>query len=907
VAKVHAVRGELRKKKMAIYHFSGQVISRSQGRSSVAAAAYRSAERIQDLETGLTHDFTKKEHDILYKEILLPDGAPERLKDRSTLWNEVEKGEKRKDAQLCREFNISLPRELTTEQNKTLIREFVQQEFVDKGMIADVCMHQGKAKDGEEQPHVHVMLTMREVTPDGFGKKVREWNNKDLLLTWRERWAEVANRHLFLAGHDMKIDHRSFEAQGINLEPQNKIGPVAAQEKMARFEEHQKIARENGARILANPQLALDAMTRQQSTFTHHDLARFINRHSADREQFTQVYETVKAQKEVVFLGIDEKGRDRFTTQEMLDLEKKMVSIALEKAEDHIHLVDVATREKVLARSTLTEEQAIAYKHITGGADIACVTGFAGTGKSYMLGVAREAWEKQGFEVHGMTLSGKAAENLQASSGIESHTVASRLNSWDKGYARLTSRDIVVIDEAGMLGSKQMTRVLEEVDKANAKIVLIGDPEQLQAIQAGAAYRAISERIGYVELRDIRRQKEEWQKEATINFATGRTTEGLLAYEERDHMHGYNTQPEAMDGMIERWDETRTNNPEKSLIMLAYTRADVKELNERARDIRREYGELGEGSIIQTENGKREFAKGDRVYFLQNEYQDLDVKNGTLGTIENIHDSKLQVRLDAEDNEKARVVSFDTKHYDHLDYGYAATIHKAQGATVDRSFTCISKYMDRHATYVAMSRHRDGAEIFWSRDEFPDFKSMAQSIGRERIKEVSLDYANAHGLEISEELTQKLYQRDLSSMSWDEFKETMKKDAGKTDHGFLREEVHSERDSLAQFKSEFEKNNKELAEKIKQDISKPVGFEKEALEAENHYKELNKELTKTAFPNAVKQEIKEHSYNISKQPEVMNFIKQHNQGMAKEMQKLAKEHAKTLERSRGLELSIGGR
>ena len=137
--------------------------------------------------------------------------------------------------------------------------------------------------------------------------------------------------------------------------------------------------------------------------------------------------------------------------------------------------------------------------------------GFAGTGKSYLLGAAREVWEKQGYRVLGATLSGIAAEGLAGSSGIESRTLASRLYYWDKGEQRLTANDVLVVDEAGMLGSRQMARVMEEVQASGAKVVLVGDPEQLQAIEAGAAFRAILERVGFEELTEIRRQREVWQ------------------------------------------------------------------------------------------------------------------------------------------------------------------------------------------------------------------------------------------------------------------------------------------------------------------------------------------------------------------------------------------------------------
>ena len=162
---------------MAIYHLSGSIISRSQGRSAIASAAYRSGEKLADAKQGAIHDYSKKQ-DVVFTEIFLPEGAPESFKNREVLWNTVEQFEKRKDAQLAREFTISLPRELTIEQNKALISEFVTHEFVDKGMIADVCFHNDLLKDGNRQPHAHVMLTLREVNENGFGAKVRNWNDK---------------------------------------------------------------------------------------------------------------------------------------------------------------------------------------------------------------------------------------------------------------------------------------------------------------------------------------------------------------------------------------------------------------------------------------------------------------------------------------------------------------------------------------------------------------------------------------------------------------------------------------------------------------------------------------------------------------------------------------------------------
>ncbi len=204
---------------MAVYVVRMQVIGRSAGRSATAAAAYRSGEQVRDERTGKVHDYTGKT-DIYDSEILKPENAPPRMGDRTSLWNEVEKTEKRKDAQLSREFLIALPAELNHYQRQELTRDFVQEQFVDKGMIADICYHDFNSHN----PHAHIMLTMRSVDEDGFGKKQREWNKREQLQQQREAWARHANAYLERAGCESRIDHRSLKEQGSDRQPQPKLG-----------------------------------------------------------------------------------------------------------------------------------------------------------------------------------------------------------------------------------------------------------------------------------------------------------------------------------------------------------------------------------------------------------------------------------------------------------------------------------------------------------------------------------------------------------------------------------------------------------------------------------------------------------------------------------------------------------
>ena len=206
---------------MAIYHFSAQVISRSKGQSAVASASYRSGERLEDERTGETKYYVRNVKPETM--ILAPSHSPEWVYDRNRLWNEVEQSEKRKNSQLAREINVALPKELSKDQQAELIKNYVQTEFVDKGMVADIAIH----RDDQENPHAHVMLTTREISEDGFTVKNRDWNNKELLHQWREQWAEHANKALEREGIQEQISHLSHEARGLEQLPTIHLGNVA--------------------------------------------------------------------------------------------------------------------------------------------------------------------------------------------------------------------------------------------------------------------------------------------------------------------------------------------------------------------------------------------------------------------------------------------------------------------------------------------------------------------------------------------------------------------------------------------------------------------------------------------------------------------------------------------------------
>ncbi|HEX3365206.1 Ti-type conjugative transfer relaxase TraA [Phenylobacterium sp.] len=757
---------------MAIYHLAMKPISRSGGRSAVAAAAYRASQKLTNERDGLTHDFTRR-RGVEHTEIVLPEGVDaEWAQDRSTLWNAAEAAEKRRDARVAREIEVALPHELTAEQRLELTREFAHDLADRYGVAVDFAIHSPHGDTDVRNHHAHIMLTTRKVERDGLGEKSDlELENKrltalgrptshDQLRDIRLDWEDRANRHLALAGHDLRIDHRSHRDSGLEIEPTQHMGVHATQmdrrgKSVVRARQDEEQAQRNAKLIREKPEQALALVTNEKSVFDRTDVAKVLHRYIDHPDDFQAAFLKAMASPALVELRPeqrDEFGRTlepaRYSTKEMIEVERHMADSTDRMGESRTFGVSRHNIEQAIAdRPFLAEEQRQAVRHITGPERIEAVVGMAGAGKSTMLGAARQAWEAEGYRVVGAALAGKAAEGLEESSGIRSRTLASWERSWERGRDALDARSVLVIDEAGMVGSRQLSRVLAQADRAAAKVVMVGDPEQLQPIGPGAAFRAVAERAGFVELGEIRRQREGWQRQASVDFAQHRTHEGLTAYAERGAVRFEDDVADARKAIVGDVIADMDVRPDGSRLVLAHRRVDVAELNDAIRSVRQDRGELRNEQVYQTTEGERSFAAGDRLLFRENN-RDLGVKNGMLGTVERTEAGRLEVRLDnAKGPGQGRQVSVSMADYAAVDHGYATTIHKAQGATVDRTYVLASGTMDRHLTYVGMSRHRDAVTLYAGREEFKDVGALSARLSRAGLKETTLDYATRRGIE----------------------------------------------------------------------------------------------------------------------------------------------------------------
>ena len=739
---------------MAIYHLHAKVHGRSRGACVVAKAAYRAGLVLHDERQGLTFDYRRKSVEL--SEIFLPPGTPEWMADRAKLWNAVEKAEKRKDAQLARDVEMALPVELSREQQLALVRAYAKEQFVARGMIADVAIHDPTG----DNPHAHILLTMRNLTAEGFGDKNRDWNDKALLTEWRAEWANHCNLALERAGFTIRISDKSHAVQGIKLEPTKHLGVPTQAARQPRHprsfvdkrlvvadlcDEHRRIVGRNTNLVLKRPEVALHALATTCATFTETDLVRYLTSH-VDSEKIHEITARCLRHHSVISLGVDDDGKARYVLESTLKREREVLAHADRLARRSRHTV--STKDAAMASLTrrFGFEQELAYRYLTQESpDIAVLQGFAGAGKSYLLGAARQAWEAAGYRVLGATIAGKAAASLEQESGIKSRTLASRMLAWSQCREKLTSKDILVLDEAGMIGSATMRSVLALAEAAGAKVVATGDTEQIAAVDAGSPMQAIANRVGQVTISEVRRQNTPWMCEATRNMGLGNAREALQAYLDHGCFVQSTTHQEAITKALASWVALKKKDPDASIALLAYTRADVATMNRNLRDILKQESMLpARGSEFKTTNGLREFVVGDRFVFLKND-RAMNVKNGTLGSVTAIDtaSASITVKLDAKAGEEPREVQVQTKHYSAVDHGYALTAHKTQGDTTQHAIFVASPHVTKNVTYVALSRHKESVELHWSTEHFNDAETLMSKMSRKSHQIEALDYAAA--------------------------------------------------------------------------------------------------------------------------------------------------------------------
>lgn len=467
----------------------------------------------------------------------------------------------------------------------------------------------------------------------------------------------------------------------------------------------------------------------------------------ADRSEGLTAKDSIRvADGRVIPAGVEER---RYSTNDMLAVEQSVIERAIERRMDGCAVADErAVSGALSSRPTLfADQQAMVRRLTTSGQGVEVVVGKAGAGKTFALDAAREAWEASGHRVIGCSLSARAAEELQLGSGIPSFTMAGLLQDLDHPVLGGLARDsVVVVDEAGMVGTRNLARLLDHAQYAGAKVVLVGDDRQLPEIESGGAFRGIKNRLPAVELSEVRRQPFGWERDALDLIREGRSQEAIDAYLAHDRVVLTKSSEETRRRLISDW--WATQGDAEPAVMLAARRSDVADLNDRARALMAAANRLG---TTEVEFVGRTFAAGDRVMTLKNT-RHLGVKNGTRGTVESVDASRREVTIRRDDGTS---VTLPTSYLEagHLSHAYAMTGHKAQGMTTDKAYVLGDQTLYREWTYVAMSRGRNDNRLYVVGGIDPDredvggevagiedpLKELVAAVGRSRAKDLALD------------------------------------------------------------------------------------------------------------------------------------------------------------------------
>ena len=371
------------------------------------------------------------------------------------------------------------------------------------------------------------------------------------------------------------------------------------------------------------------------------------------------------------------------------------------------------------------------------------IEGRAGTGKSYVLQAVRAAHERTGLRVIGLAPTNAVAQDLKAEGFTEAATAHSELFRLKNGRTSWDRRTVVVVDEAAMLDSRVTGELLAEARRTRAKVILAGDDRQLASIERGGLFSELRQRHGSAEISEITRQRTDWQRQAARDLAEGRFAEAVAAFDRAGAITWTQDQVDARVALVAAWKRDTAAEPDATRFVFAYTNRDVDALNAELRQVRRDRGELlGPDVRFETKHGPAEFAPGDRVQFTDT-LKAARIYNGNVGTITDIDERTgvIRARMDSTAAGQGREVVWSASEFIGFRHGYAGTIYKGQGKTLDHTYLYHTHHWRSAASYVALTRQRESAQVFVARETARDAPQLARQMAREEIKAASVAWA----------------------------------------------------------------------------------------------------------------------------------------------------------------------
>ena len=707
--------------------------------------------------TGESYNYANK-GDGAYHAVLLPEGVDERFKDPRLLWNAVEKRETRINSQVALEGVIALPDDacITMADRIEIAHRAAHHFFVRHGLAVQIDIHEPHESE-DHNWHAHFLATTRTFTAGGqaLGEKAREYmaRYREGNLHSGEEYRKIQNDYFAEKGYDLRVDENG-------IVPQAHLGPVRlrarASEMMASHLERIS-ANQNASQ---DPSQILAHLTERQSIFGREDVERYLTKH-VPAAQRSEVRQAFWKQKELIQLYEDSKeaalgkkgglGRRDITSPKALN---KYTTVQVKLEEDRI--VRIADRlqakdgffgvmsnyskgAEIAYNYSLSAEQVMAFEGMVLGQRLVCVQGRAGAGKSHVMAAVREMVESNGYRVRGLAPTSSVAKDLEGKGFKGAQNLHQLLFQQKNGIDPLGRKEILMVDEAGMIGNTVMQELLKVAWDKGSQVILVGDDRQIPSVDRGGLFKVLCERYGAHELKEVRRQEQSWQKAMSERLSQGVSSEGVKAVlntlERQDRLHWSDTKEAALQQLVEQWSKDTEKKPEASVFVMEHRNRYALVLNEMIRNVRKDRGALhGREYRCETFIGTSYVSAGDRIQFRMND-RDLGVNNGTLGTLIEAKDNCFVVKTD-----EGREVTFNPQTVNRYQLGYAGTYHQSQGKTVDQSYALHSPYMNHNLFYVGMTRQKQEVHYFVSRDEAQDHTALVHQLSRDGSKDTTVHY-----------------------------------------------------------------------------------------------------------------------------------------------------------------------
>ena len=475
----------------------------------------------------------------------------------------------------------------------------------------------------------------------------------------------------------------------------------------------------------------LALITEQRSTFAPRDLDRTLFKQIKSDIARVQFAEKILAHPDAVRLSDPENASaTRYTSRQVLEAEEHVLRAADGLCRNCEHRAGENFLRSILSShgyDGITREQVDAVRHATGPEGLSLIDGQAGTGKSYTVAAIRGVYEAQRCRVVGLAPTNVVAQDLEQQGFTRARTVHSELFSLNNQLTQWDNRTVVIVDEAAMVDTRNMALLANYAHSAGAKLILVGDDRQLSSIERGGMFRTLKERYGAAELSEVRRQHKYDDRRAAEMLAEGNFHTALEIYDAKHAIQWTRTQPEARAALVKKWALDSASDPAKTRFVFAYTNDDVDKLNGAIRSIRKERSELGaEDHTFETRHGRADFSARDRIQFTGTD-KPKGLYNGQAGTVQRIDGTKITVEIDGRTK---RTVEFDAAEFKDFRHGYAGTIYRGQGRTLDQTYLYHSEHWRSAASYVALTRHRDKAELFVAKNTAADLKQLARQMAR---------------------------------------------------------------------------------------------------------------------------------------------------------------------------------